>query len=485
MAGSAVTTSPRHNANRVPDRPLHRDRETPTPPRVGHTYEREMDMTTATHPVPDRVVVIGAGMVGLSTAWFLQEHGVQVTVLDRTGVAAGSSWGNAGWLTPGVATPLPEPAVLRYGLRAALSPSSPVYVPPSVKPAMLRFLTGFVRHSTMTAWKTAMQHLVPLNDLSLESFDQLKRGGVAADTRDAVSFLAAYRTEAERKTLLEEIEHIHAAGQDVEFEALTGDQARTIEPHLSHEIGAAILLRGQRFIDPGRYIHALAESVSDRGGKIIDSATVSRLQDVGSGIVITTAEGSVEQFDQPGLRSAATPAQAGCSPPSSYASRPAHLAASVSPSSCAVGALVQPAEPPDAACIRPRRDARRSAVEPTDSRCTDSPPVSSANEQNPTTQGDLTLWPASKRTRVSPRRAPRCGDQRQCRTREGCRKLVAHQESLRQPVGAVGGRTALDGGAVGVQPRRMADGANQRAARRLVGYLLSVPIGRGTSRPAP
>ena len=105
-------------------------------------------MTTATHPVPDRVVVIGAGMVGLSTAWFLQEHGVQVTVLDRTGVAAGSSWGNAGWLTPGVATPLPEPAVLRYGLRAALSPSSPVYVPPSLKPALLRFLTGFVRHST-------------------------------------------------------------------------------------------------------------------------------------------------------------------------------------------------------------------------------------------------------------------------------------------------------------------------------------------------
>jgi D-amino-acid dehydrogenase len=233
-----------------------------------------MDMTTATHPVPDRVVVIGAGMVGLSTAWFLQEHGVQVTVLDRTGVAAGSSWGNAGWLTPGVATPLPEPAVLRYGLRAALSPSSPVYVPPSLKPALLRFLTGFVRHSTTKAWRTAMGHLVGLNDLSLESFDRLERGGVQAETHAAGSFLAAYRTEAERTTLLEEIQHIHAAGQDIEFEALTGDQARTIEPHLSQEIGAAILLRGQRFIDPGRYLHALAESVSDRGGKIIDSATV-------------------------------------------------------------------------------------------------------------------------------------------------------------------------------------------------------------------
>ena len=44
---------------------------------------------------PRRVAVVGAGMIGLATAWYLQEHGVEVTVLDRTGVAAGSSWGNS------------------------------------------------------------------------------------------------------------------------------------------------------------------------------------------------------------------------------------------------------------------------------------------------------------------------------------------------------------------------------------------------------
>ena len=77
----------------------------------------------ADHRAPHRVAVVGAGMVGLSTAWFLQERGVEVTVIDREGVAAGSSWGNAGWLTPGITTPLPEPAVLKYGVRAVLSPN--------------------------------------------------------------------------------------------------------------------------------------------------------------------------------------------------------------------------------------------------------------------------------------------------------------------------------------------------------------------------
>ena len=136
-------------------------------------------------PVPQRVAIVGAGMVGLSTAWYLQ--GVEVTVLDRDGVAAGSSWGNAGWLTPGIATPLPEPAVLKYGLRAVLSPSSPVYVPPSANPSFLKFVTGFTRHSTMKAWKKAMGALVPVNDLSLAAFAP-QGGSVQADTHEARSF---------------------------------------------------------------------------------------------------------------------------------------------------------------------------------------------------------------------------------------------------------------------------------------------------------
>src|SRR5690606_30800310 len=220
------------------------------------------------HNGPSRVAVVGAGMVGLSTAWFLQERGVEVTVYDRDGVAAGSSWGNAGWLTPGLATPLPEPAVLTYGVRAVLSPSSPVYVPPSASPSLLKFLTGFARNSTATRCLRAMRALVPINDLSLSSFDLLADGGVEARTLDAQSFHAAYRTGAERKVLLEELKHIDAAGQSMEFDVLDGDEVRGIEPSLSDEIGAAIRLNGQRYIEPGHFVLALTDSVLARGGQI-------------------------------------------------------------------------------------------------------------------------------------------------------------------------------------------------------------------------
>ncbi len=248
-------------------------------------------------PAPQRVAVVGAGMVGLATAWFLRERGVEVTVLDRTGVAAGASWGNAGWLTPGITTPLPEPAVLRYGLRAVLSPSSPVYVPPRADPRLLRFLAGFARHSTAAKWRTAMRAYIPMNRRAFEAFDALGAGGVAAMTHEAKSFIAAYRTEAERSVLLDELAHIHAAGQEIEFDVLTGAEAREVEPSLSENIGAAIRLHGQRFINPGEYVHSLADAVRARGVSLVTGAEVVDIRDEGTGVRVVTSAGADERYD--------------------------------------------------------------------------------------------------------------------------------------------------------------------------------------------
>ena len=116
---------------------------------------------------PDHVAIVGAGVVGLSTAWFLQERGVRVTVVDRDGVAPDASWGNAGWLAPALTLPLPEPAVLGYGLRAMLNPSSPVYVPFTTDPRLVRFLVGFARHCTPRPVARRMTVYAEVNRIAL------------------------------------------------------------------------------------------------------------------------------------------------------------------------------------------------------------------------------------------------------------------------------------------------------------------------------
>src|SRR5690625_2848493 len=208
--------------------------------------------------VPSRVGIVGAGTVGLATGWFLQEHGVEVTIFDKTGVAAGSSRGNAGWLTPGLATPLPDPAVLRYGIKAVLSPASPVYVPPTLHPGLISFLVRFMQNSTKKRWQSAMKSLIAINGISLSSFDELSEGDVSEPTHKTDEFIAAFRTEKELAAMVEELEHIQTSGQDIDFETASGDTLRKIEPALSDEIGAGVRLKGQRFVNPAAYAQSLA-----------------------------------------------------------------------------------------------------------------------------------------------------------------------------------------------------------------------------------
>lgn len=245
---------------------------------------------------PQQVGVVGAGMVGLATAWFLQQRGVEVTVFDRDHVASGASWGNAGWLPPAITTPLPEPAVLRYGLRTALQPSSPVYVPPRADPRLWRFLAGFARHCTTRRWEQAMAAYAPVNRLALGAFDILAEESEVPAPRAAEPFLLAYRTVAERASMLDELAQIRRV-QPVDFDLLTGAQTRSLEPALSERVGAGIRLHGQRFINPPEFVHALGDAVLARGGKLREGVRIRQVHDSRHGVELEDSHGSRHRYD--------------------------------------------------------------------------------------------------------------------------------------------------------------------------------------------
>ncbi|GAA1212539.1 FAD-dependent oxidoreductase [Rhodoglobus aureus] len=243
-------------------------------------------MTTPAH-----VTIIGAGMVGLCTAWFLQERGVEVTVLDRTGVAAGSSWGNAGWIAPALTLPLPEPSIFRFGLKAVVSPSSPVYVPLAANATLLRFLAGFARHSLPGAWRKNMSTFAEINKWGLDSFDRMEDGGVAAALTKADPFLAAFVNERDQQTIVHEFDEVAARGGHVSFKKITGDEMRELEPSVSGMVTHGLRVEGQRFINPPAFMEVLAASVRARGARIIDSANVTGVRDLGADGIAVDVDG--------------------------------------------------------------------------------------------------------------------------------------------------------------------------------------------------
>jgi D-amino-acid dehydrogenase len=241
---------------------------------------------------PRSAVVVGAGMTGLATAWFLRRHGLEVTVVERRHVAAGASWGNAGWLSPAVTVPLNEPGTLRHGLRDLLKSSSPLYIPPRADPRLAAFLLAFTFNCTPRRWRAGMRVFAALNSQALAAYDLLADGGVAEPTKPSEPCLLAMRTAADRGPVVAELERVRAAGQEVGYDLLTGDEARAIEPALTDQIGAAVRVHGQRYLHPGRYLAALADAVRGCGGTIIEGAQVTAIDDRGPRVRVIAAHGA-------------------------------------------------------------------------------------------------------------------------------------------------------------------------------------------------
>jgi len=247
---------------------------------------------------PDHVIIVGAGMVGLSTAYFLQERGVRVTIAERTAVNAGSSWGNAGWIAPALTIPLPEPAVLAYGLGAMMRPSAPLYVPFSLNPKLLRFLLGFARHCTPAFWRSSMAVYAEVAGMAMGAFDELTDGAVAEPTKLAAPFLAGFGTEKERDGLLDEFRGIVAAGGEVDYELADGDELRALEPTLGDGVKFGVKLHGQHFINPPKFLAALADAVRARGAEIVTGCDVRDVRDLGaSGVQLVPVSGETLSAD--------------------------------------------------------------------------------------------------------------------------------------------------------------------------------------------
>ena len=244
---------------------------------------------------PRSVIVVGAGIVGLSTAWFLQERGVDVTVLDRKGVAAGSSWGNAGWIAPGLAIPLNEPSVLRYGVKSLFNPKAPLHIPVKVDPALWAFLTRFAANCHWGSWTRAVRTNLPLNEESIEAYDVLTANGVAATTNPA-PITAGFTSPRAATGLLRELRRMAEAGQQVPHAAVERDQLRELVPLASDALTAGVRIDEQRFVDPGTFVHALADSVTARGGAI-RIAEVTDVDATPSGVTVHARGGQTFRAD--------------------------------------------------------------------------------------------------------------------------------------------------------------------------------------------
>ena len=121
------------------------------------------------------ILVIGGGIVGLSTAYFLQREGFEVTVVDASAMDAGASYVNAGYLTPSHIVPLAAPGVMKQGLKWMFNSASPLYIKPRLNPDFLRWAWAFNKSCTQANVDRSIRAIRDINLMSRELFSEIRR----------------------------------------------------------------------------------------------------------------------------------------------------------------------------------------------------------------------------------------------------------------------------------------------------------------------
>ena len=113
-----------------------------------------------------KITIIGAGIIGLCSAYYLQEAGYDVEIIDKSDLSDGCSYGNAGMITPSHFIPLAAPGVIAKGIRWMFNRKSPFYIKPRMSLELAQWLWQFYRSCEK---KKALEAAPVLRDLNLYS----------------------------------------------------------------------------------------------------------------------------------------------------------------------------------------------------------------------------------------------------------------------------------------------------------------------------
>lgn len=242
-----------------------------------------------------RVVVVGAGVVGLACAYELLEDGHDVTVLDAGAAGQSASHGNAAKIATAESGPIPAPGMLVQGLKWMLRSDSPLYVKPSLSPPFLRFLLSMARYCSAEPFRRGLEVNLGLAQTANDLFDEWRDAGLSFEMHQRGVLLAYEHARAfEDRLRFQGIFEAHGAHAEI----LVGDRVHEVEPALSDRITRGLFYPEDRQIHPDSLTEALVGAIADRGGTLHEHLAVREF-DVTRGRVsaVLTADGARHPCD--------------------------------------------------------------------------------------------------------------------------------------------------------------------------------------------
>jgi D-amino-acid dehydrogenase len=218
-------------------------------------------------PQDSEVLIIGGGVIGNACAYELAKRGMQVTLIDKSAIGHGCSYGNAGLLTPCLAMPLPMPGVIMQSLKWMFDPDGPLHIKPRPSLDLMRWLIRFVLCTRPAKAYRSVEALTQLAKYSLKAYKEMDAQQPDSFGLKQKGLLVVAQSQQGRRAALEHMDMIARYG--IAGKYLDADAVRQLEPAVKdNNLMGGVLYPDEAHVEPLDTVEALAHLAKAHGANI-------------------------------------------------------------------------------------------------------------------------------------------------------------------------------------------------------------------------
>ena len=231
-----------------------------------------------------KIIVIGGGIIGLCTAYYLQKEGHQVIIVDQSNMDAGTSYVNAGYLSPSHIIPLAAPGVMKKGIKWMFNSASPLYIKPRLDLDFLKWAWAFNNSCNATHVKKAIPVIKDISLLSQELYDEIKKSENFKFHYEKKGLLMLCQTD---KMLEEEIDTAEIAkNTGLNVTTLSLSDLKKTEPNVTINAKGAVYYKCDSHSTPSEFMEEMKAYLISSGVQIFKNEKVEDFE-VSEGKIIT------------------------------------------------------------------------------------------------------------------------------------------------------------------------------------------------------
>lgn len=227
----------------------------------------------ATKSNPPQVVIIGGGIIGLYSAYYLQKSGHQVTVIERTDGTEGCSYGNAGMIVPSHFIPLAVPGMIEKGIRWMFNAESPFYVKPRLNWDLISWGIKFYQAANNKQVEKAMPALCDISLLGKKLYQDFAKAEKNDFSFEEKGLMMLCKTESH---FHEEAEVAATANRlGIEARVLNVAALHQLEPEVKPNVAGAVYYPGDAHLHPNSLVPKLKELLVKRGVEFLYNTEIT------------------------------------------------------------------------------------------------------------------------------------------------------------------------------------------------------------------